>query len=573
MKKLFLITFLFVFSLNLNAQKWEKKYFTKEVALKRNITESYDHGFLLSAFLGEEGIGVLCKMDINGQPLWEKRIINANGKSRTLLLNHTEDRNGNIYLCGEVISLKENEFYDPFVAKLNSCGEVVWSKIFRTPDRNDDCADKIALLSNGNLIVSISYNHPLDSEGVNRISLYCFNPEGDLLWRHYYDSESFFNENITDMQVLPGDRILVTSWAEFILNTEKVAFYLSKVYTFMTGSDGELKWTNELLKDKNTGEGDVLRSLCGQIAPSGKNLYYSLGRCYYKDKYYVYNTVPGLMKLDLKGKLKGMYNMVEPDETEEWGIFSKFVFADNNKIIGAYAMNPIDNRRENYLDQETENISEFPIKRKKRQRPDNYKAVIIDTLGKIQKEVLMDIGLPSVIKTSDNKYLFAGTYNISCSKPEDPSVHLYKFTGDLEYAPLCTESREYDYLCDSPVNTETIDLNDYEIVNVEEFSQGRNIQRLKAFPNPVASSFKLELPLFIQKQYTNGNISLTQQQFKYQSNSILEVINIEGKKVYSQTLNVDQKEIYISSVNWEKGIYLLRLISGNHVVGKVKLVK
>jgi hypothetical protein len=118
------------------AQQWPIVYGDNFHATISNIEETYDHGFLLSAYTytssGWPLYDWIIKIDINGSVLWEKRFgdgIYSNGVTNSKI---TQD-NGIILAAS---TSKYSGDYDPTFIKLNVCGEMEWCRVFQSPDQN-----------------------------------------------------------------------------------------------------------------------------------------------------------------------------------------------------------------------------------------------------------------------------------------------------------------------------------------------------------------------------------------------------------------------------------------------------
>lgn len=149
------------------AQNWPKIYGDNFNATIAKIEETYDHGFLLSAYTytsaGWPLNDWIIKIDINGNVLWDKQLGNgiySNGVTDSKI---TID-NGIILAAG---TSKYSGNYDPTFIKLDVCGEIEWCQVFQSPDHNYGTG--ILQLADGSYIGMLQYYG--EGETYARISL------------------------------------------------------------------------------------------------------------------------------------------------------------------------------------------------------------------------------------------------------------------------------------------------------------------------------------------------------------------------------------------------------------------
>jgi len=104
-----------------------------------NILEIYDGGFMICGNYNTYSGGEfkqwswLIKTDVNGEVLWDKVIEGGDENMRSIAMELTED--GGILLCGFVWS--QIGASDPYVMKLNTCGEKEWCTIFASSTQSN----------------------------------------------------------------------------------------------------------------------------------------------------------------------------------------------------------------------------------------------------------------------------------------------------------------------------------------------------------------------------------------------------------------------------------------------------
>ncbi|MCK4677805.1 MAG: hypothetical protein KAT48_06720, partial [Bacteroidales bacterium] len=131
-------------------QEWIRIYYNNISAYPFSLIESYDKGYVYSGAIYQGEIpkyGLIFKTDINGEMLWDKKFGEYGDVTGVQDIKQTID-NGYI-LSGSTKKL--DPYYDPFIMKLNYCGEKEWCKILHLPN-NMDFGSRILQLSNGNYI-------------------------------------------------------------------------------------------------------------------------------------------------------------------------------------------------------------------------------------------------------------------------------------------------------------------------------------------------------------------------------------------------------------------------------------
>ena len=181
---------------------------------------------------------------------------------------------------------------------------------------------------------------------------------------------------------------------------------------------------------------------------------------------------------------------------------------------------------------------------------------IMDTAGNIfQKQQHINTtgsNLCPLVKMNNNKYQFVYQYNYS-------DILLYKLNADLTQAEIDTTTYVYDSLCDHPVLSDTIHLDDCDIITATPefptpaaYYAARQKVELTAYPNPVSGNavhFKLK--------YT-----------KYHGNMQLTVYDISGRPMAKTAVAAGQKEAQISVSGFSPGLYIAVITDGKGVLGK-----
>jgi hypothetical protein len=136
---------------------------------------------------------------------------------------------------------------------------------------------------------------------------------------------------------------------------------------------------------------------------------------------------------------------------------------------------------------------------------------------------------------------------------------LYKFNSNLAYDSVYTMPRIYDSLCLHPIVSDTIPMPDNCIyVSLPEEPKVGEIQPLKLYPNPASDYVSIELPEYAVSSNDIG-ITVESRYRPIQGECELVAYDINGKKIYSETLTAGGRNHVIITSGWGAGIYLVEL--------------
>ena len=509
------VSFLLILNfLSLKSQnRWVNNYLSGEDPFAIDIIESYDNGYLLLGKYGPNysSFNWLIKTDINGEVLWKKIIGTAN-----VTISFAEiglNNKGHCYLVGSTYYYGEDNA-DPFVMKLNTCGEKEWCKVFVEDDNNYSRA--LAVTPDGGVVMILMY---MNTEPfTDRICLARFDINGNLLWQNCYNSSDSLlnNQEAYDLTITTDGGFLITGRC-YYEDPAPPHLYWPKPYYIKTDSIGNFIWEtvvhNEISNVGGVGWSTVL-------SPSS-NYYYSSISHYYHPPY---GDAPALLKMDINGNIVDIYDLA-PIGNYGKMIEAKF-FTDTTLMASAVWGNN-----------------------------GSPKAVIIDTLGNIinQSNLLDNEWMANTEITFDNKLLFFTNIHDDNSNFD---TYLFKLNQQLEGDTIYNQWFNYDSLCPTQIVSDTIVQNGCGlIVGMEEiYTSDFNIENeLLIYPNPATFSFKLQS----EKFEVNG--------------ATIEIIDLFGQKI--KTIKVPNRvyEVEVNVKGWKKGLYLVRMQNKSGVVenGKV----
>ena len=510
----------------IHTQGWVKVYYDNISAYPFFLTESYDEGYIYAGSIYQGDIpkyGLLFKTDINGEILWDK-IIGEYGDVTTIH-GVKQTIGGGYILIGDTQKL--DPYYDPFVMKLNKCGEKEWCKILNLPN-NMDFGTRILQLPNGNYIALLTYFSYVYSE---RVWLMCFSETGDFLWKKVYaqgdpyltDTDGF------DLICTSDSGILITGMCFYRDNPDTNAWSMRPLL-IKTDFNGNEKWTTVWgLPDRFIGHAAMsIEDKNGTIYSVGRHCN-GLGNI---------GDSPTLLKTSPSGDEISYCDLFH---TTDLGIATTISWlGDSTLAVGAGWHFP--------GGEGTEGIAK------------------IDTLGNIQfiKDVIeAENTFQGSIQTFDNKLLIMGGFYFG----NNWDIYAFKFNQDLEYDSVYTQPFVYDSLCDHPIVSDTI-LLDCDIVGVEEPKTEESPQ-LTISPNPAIDRIQVKLPGVITTHSSSSGFNVTTWKYNYKGVVPLEIYDIYGQKWHSEVMGDGVKETEMRIANLPPGLYVIRaVIEGQAVSGK-----
>jgi len=512
--KYILILLLIILSLRANAQsKWTNIYYGEKDAFGKFFIDSYDNGYLILGKHGHNAVHYnwLIKADINGNPQWEKTF--GNGISFITLGHMNMNSDGSLYLCGS--EKKQDEYTDPIIIKLDSCGEKEWCKIFYTPGILDYAFHILATVDGGCVVLLFSGKDPI----IDRLCLVRFDSEGHLTWKECYTS--------TDTSVWApfGQSVLQTLDIGFLItgycgyeDPNQPNLFWSKPYFIKTDSLGLFQWETVVHSDVGGDMGGSAWST--SINPSGSYYYSSISH------YYLESASPALVKMDLNGSVIDIYDLV--DGYKNGGLTYATFLNDSTLAAGIGWGNTED---------DIINV-----------------AALIDTLGNLVDTTFLvqDIYTIYMDTVYNNKLMYM--YNTFQNNQFD--VYLRKLNHNLEDDTLYSFPFQYDTLCPYPIASDTIPLDDCQlIVGIEEpyMSTSQETEQFVIYPNPASDQIHVPCSMF--------NVPC----------SIL-IYDLYGRKIESIKIPEEQKEIEINVSSYPHGIYIAVLRDATGIIGRRKFI-
>jgi hypothetical protein len=527
------ITFLFIALLflinNISGQsRWVHQYLGTLNTPGHYLSISYDEGYLLTGrIIPNYQFTWLVKTDVNGEVLWERKIMGYYNRINTDRISQNE--NGGIFLGGSVTL---NDKTDALVMKLNVCGEKEWCRTLITTSNYDFYTDITATPDGGCAAVVINAFHPLF---VNRKGLLRFSTDGDLLWQQYYQSpnQGIQDESLSNLLLTPDNGFLMTGYCYYPDPDNPGLSWLHPYYV-KTDSLGNFEW-EVVLHNETADIGGIGRQTI--IAPSGTYYYSCINHYYLSDT--LYAKRPALVKMDLQGNVLGVYDLVHDDY--DWGGMWSISFINDSLLAGGAGWG---------YDSETP----------------KSRAIVMDTLGQIKDSItLLNTGwLATTAVTHDGKLLYYNTIE----EDGDFDTYLFKLTQDLEQDTFYIRPFVYDSLCPYPIVSDIIVPDDCGVIVGVEENDGEEAWEqgggeawghggLDIWPNPTSGE------IHVRWNMDDGRLN---------KDFSLMIYDMYGRKMMNSSVPENESAIQLDVGKSPRGIYLIVVRNDSNIIGSSKLV-
>jgi hypothetical protein len=501
-----------------------------------SVIEYYDHGYLIGGrYLTSNGTpvnGLIIKTGINGEIIWYKAFGENNDGSGIFDSNNTID--GGIIVAGT--THKYDSWGDPFIMKLNSCGESEWCRIYLVGQGRFDLAKSIEQIPGG-YIAYVYYGYELTS--TNKIHLFRVDQNGDLIWQQLYgQSDSLmWGADGNDMKVTPDNKYLINGFCYYpdsgLIVPKSLRPLIIKVDSSGT-VDWELPWSNV--------NGESFRGMSYRSILDNQQNIYSCGR-HIESSATPPGDRPTMIKTDSSGNEISYHDLI-PD-TWQAVFFNINWFQDSTiEIDGGWMFTPPGGDRQ---------VGVFKIDRN---------GNILDSANIVNSIYCFS----DAIVDQDNKvFLVQGQYIGAQWR-----TYAWKLNSDLEYDTLYTQPMVYDSLCPYPIVSDTIPL-DCMVVGLNEPFENPETGRLKVYPNPASDILHIEIPEKLKTESSTPAFNITTVYHHWKSATV-EVFDLFGRKLYSKEVTPADKELCIDVSAWHAGMYVVRLVYLGRTAGSEKVV-
>jgi len=517
-----------------HSQIWPKILLQNEKTFPFSIIEYYDRGYLIGGwYITNQGApinGLLVKTDINGDLLWNKRLGENNDGTGVFDVDQTSD--GGMIIAGSVE--QTDPWGDPFIMKMNACGENEWCRIYKIVSDTFDYANSIYQVPGG----YIAYIYRTGSLWANdHIHLFRLDQNGETIWQQMYarTDTAFLGAAGEHMMITPDYHYMISGYCYYPDSVGSTIKYLKPLIIKIDSSgvvDWEIPWHNV--------SGEIFHGMAFNSIVDDQGTIFTCGRHIESD-----DSIPGdrptIMKTDSLGNELSYYDMV-PDSWQAV-FFTINWFQDSTIALGggwSYSYN------------------------------DHHQGVFkVDRLGNIldSVEVFSTIySFSDAVTTFDNKLFLVSGQHIN----NQWRTYIWKLNSDLEYDTLYTYPYVYDSLCPHPIASDTIPL-DCVIVGLDEPFQNPETGRLKVYPNPAQDKIHIMIPDQIKTQTHSPVFNLTTVYHQWRSATV-EIYDLFGRRMFSKEITQSVKELETDVTAWPQGMYVVRLVYNGQTVGSEKIV-
>ena len=508
---------------------WERwygrQYYNELPSATNQQIEHYDKGYIFhlqNDFPSAPLKPILKKTDINGYFLWERKLDSTLNKAINGIKKYDD---GGIIVYGGIYH-NNNEFPNPWVAKLNACMEVEWCKLFQW-NRNSYVKD-LAIDLEGNIVaLTFGYGEYLNE----RINLIKLAPDGELIWKGNYatrdDYPHIWNAIPQKLLISQDNHYYIAGKAEWPTNNVPGQGSGVRSLFIKVNPDGEEEWLLPF------GIYDNLFTQCRSLYQISDTMFAGLCHSYtshnpvmvyFNENGEVLSFVDKTIMPEFSYENK-LVNPILLEDNTFWGIWRYLYTSD--EVTYHYGYMHFDTAL-NIIDYKEDDRWRDPANLK---YTFNNKFVTFGSMKENNSTNNYDIYL--------NKRNFDFSYDTVYSN----------WSGD--YDTLCPEgivSGYLPYTCDMIVGID-------EIPSPEEYKEAQEKIGIQVQPNPAHT--QVTLILENTSKFKNLHIS---------------VFNQTGEEVYTRKLRNCTQEELLNISNWSSGIYFIVIRNESKMVGSTKLV-
>jgi hypothetical protein len=527
------------FSASTHAQVWERTY---QKSLYQNVfelKEAYDNGIIIlgATTRGGLGMGWIIKTDVNGNMLWDK-VIGSYGWDHWFVQGIDKTPDGGLIFVGSTDTLNPAfNMADPFIMKLNACGDPEWCRIY-TPgdDMNDHGVKIIAMPDNTYTALFVLYMNGQENRSV---WLYHLDNTGNILWEQSYQQNDphVRADSYQQLFITPDNKYLITGSC-YLQEAMYDTIFRDRPTLILADFSGEsvweLPWHNTL---GYSGEGY-------QSVYDGINIYSVVSEYDNVPLPDTLFTAPGLIKTKITGIPVSSKKLVNNFAYGEASTITKV--SNDSLFIGTHFCS--------------------------RNAHCTLSVLNVDTLGNIRKEKRLNYHsgyAEDALFTHDRKYLITTEVDSGIFYP----IKLWKLNENLDFDSIYTRPMTYDSLCPHAILSGPI-FPQCDIVEGIHKS-AINTDRIKMFiyPNPGFETITIQIPECLQKQTETANFKVTTVIYKRTKELRLQVFDLFGKLIKDWKIKPDSQTVTMNVSSWNSGIYYFRLTYGNTEVAIEKFVK
>lgn len=491
----------------------------------QDIDNTYDNGFVMAGTKTTDvdlyylGYGIVKKLDINGEPLWEKYIGMNPPPAVTNLHYVNQTADGGYIVCG-VFSGSDWDGGDIFIMKLNACGELEWNTyiVSSGPQINQSVYE----LEDGSFLTLVG-GWGINDDSSKRVWLFKLSADGKILWQKLHADwapEVNNNDGTMDFIKSPDGNYIISGYYAGYYDV----YYWQPMFIKVDTAGNEL-WHKVVYGPPDSPHAS--KPLFGDTDIHGN--VYSGGVQYNAG----YQKSPIVYKVDSLG-LTSYWDIIYSDADSITQGFVCDIKSLNDTVFYSFML----------WQRSNDSILTFVYK-------------LDSSFNTIDSIVLENNSgysyfwpMGSVI-TPDNKYVAVAFKSIY---PDEDiwSSHLWKLQSNLEYDTLYTMPRVYDSLCPYPIISDTIPLDTTTVINLEHIWESLTI--MSVYPNPARNKLRIAINIV-----------------KWQQRQLI-ATNLNGQEIYNETIAPGRANHEVDISTWPPGIYVFSIFEEGVLLQTEKVV-
>ena len=512
-----------------HGQSWFHQYGDSLNSDFFNSREDYDKGFLFTGYQWDQAQGYaygwLVKTDINGNQLWAKSF-GFPGRRVAFYSIANVPGGGNI-LAGYT-NKRIIQCTDPFIVKVNVCGEKEWCRIYKSQDCNSACQG-IVSLSDGSYIALMGYwkNFP-----VTHLWLLKLDNSGNIIWQQAYATDPEYRDEVAYSLMMTMDSSVVITGNTYYADSLFPGNQVLKFFLVKTGLDGNVIF--DAPWGKNMGIiSDAMTSIEGNA-----HALYTAGRRAREGA----NSGDSPCLFKTSGTGQSLYYNDILDSTQAGNATAISSFSDGTLAFSAQW----------WYSTGLDTTGIFKT----------------DTLGNVMNRKIitteMWCAFFNSFRTFSDRQVFSGVIN-------QKGVAL-KLNSDLEYDSIYTAPFTYDSLCPHAIATDTVPMDDCTVItDIYEPEKDAVKTKLLVYPNPANSQVAISPPEFIVRESKDRGLTVSTVYYKW-SSAKLQVIDLGGRVLYSQEISDSTPVVHLETGGWKEGLYMARLLFMNETVASARFM-
>src|SRR5215469_14348817 len=271
--------------------------------------------------------GAVVKVDSTGKIQWANDLLFATSapysSPKTWPFDIQQTTDGGFVLVGYAIA--PGEYYNPWIAKLSSTGQVQWTHVFVDPNSQYSAAYSVRQTADGGYLVGGEVSYVVTSSYTeSEITVFKLDSTGTLVWQRDYAAgvDAYFQS-----LALTSDGGAIVGGT---VSTETATTYTSSVLLLKLDSTGNAQFAQTILPSGNISDLNIVG--VQQTADGG----YAFAGYYFQNT--VYNERAWLVKTDSAGKVQ-WDKIYGPDVQYSDRYFHSFQQSSDGGFIAAGSTN------------------------------------------------------------------------------------------------------------------------------------------------------------------------------------------------------------------------------------------